>query len=369
MAKKILITTESLIMGGVEKALLSLIEFLKKYDVEIDLYVLEKGLLYDDFKKITKVNMIPINVPKNKIMYRIFKNLLCHSLYKKYQKNKQKSYDIAIAYYGINNYADMYAASSKADKKFIWVHNNFEELSQNSKYPPIMKIRNKIIKKKFNYFDHIIAVSNAARDGFIHTFKDFHSKIVVINNIFDVNKLKTKETITLSGNQKIMFVGRLTKSKGVDILILEFKKVLEQIKNVKLYIIGDGEEKENLMQLVKDNNLASQVEFLGSINNPFPYMKAADLIVSASKSEALSVNLMEALALKKYFISNVNEGAKYIFNVINNKNENNGMICENNNLHKYIIKYLKNQNQYHQEFNINEFNKTIENLLTRYLEL
>ena len=149
---KVLITTQSLIMGGIETALLSLLKFLHECQVEVDLYALEGGVLLDEFKKLNNVNIISVKVPKNKIIYRVMKNLRCTSLYKAYQKQHTKEYDAAIAFYGINNYSDLYAAAAKAKKKLIWVHMNFDILYHRSNYKGIMKIRNKIMQKKFQYF-------------------------------------------------------------------------------------------------------------------------------------------------------------------------------------------------------------------------
>ncbi len=371
MAKKILITTQSLIMGGAEKALLSLIDFLKNYDVEIDLYVLEKGILLNDYENLTKVNMIPIKLPKSQKIYRINKNLLCKSLLHKYQKLIDKEYDIAIAYYGINNYSDMYAAACKAKKKFIWVHNNFENLYKLSNHKFLVKLRNMIIKKKFKYFDYIVPVSITAKEGFLNVFNDYEKKMIVINNIIDLKKLSDNEENVekLGGNKKLLYVGRLTKTKAVDVLIKEFILVLKDVPDVKLYIIGDGEEKNNLEMLVKNNNLEEYVIFLGSKNNPYPYMKQADAIVTASKSEAYSVTLIESLALKKYFISYHNEGAKDIFKNTNQENIQNGILCNEIDMHDKIIEFLKNRDNFQPDFDIEKFNDNIKEILIKYLEL
>ena len=94
--KRILITTESLTMGGVETSLLTLIKTLKEYDVEIDLYVLQKGDLYNKFREIVNVYDIPIKIPKNRIIYRITKNLYFNKL------KKQRSFS-GIFIYMLNN--------------------------------------------------------------------------------------------------------------------------------------------------------------------------------------------------------------------------------------------------------------------------
>ncbi len=372
MKKKILITTESLVMGGVETALLSLIKTLKKYDVDIDLFVLERGVLNDEFEKLTKVNIIDAGLPKNKLISRIMKTLLCKSIYKKYRKNNNKKYDIAIAFYGINNYCDLYAAAANAKQKFIWVHNNFETLYNISKIKFIMKLRNILMAKKFKYFDYIIPVSENTKKEFSHIFKNYDEKLFVINNIFDMDRLQMKNEnldLELKGKYKLMYVGRLAKVKNIETLIYEFEKVKREILDVKLYIIGDGNEREKLENIVKKKNLINDIIFLGNQNNPFKYMNQADILLSASKMEAYSINSLEALALKKYFISADNNGAEDIFYLTNKANLNNGIICKPKFIHKHIIYYLQNKDKFRPNFDMNNANKEIEDQLKRIFDL
>jgi len=359
-------------MGGVETTLLSLIKTLTKYNVEIDLYVLEEGVLSEEFKKITEVNIIPIKIPKNKIIYRILKNLLCSKLYKKYKEELTKKYDIAIAFYGINNYADMFAAASNAKEKFIWVHNNLETQYETSKHKFITKIRNKAISKKFNYFDHIIAVSESSKQGFIKIIKKHASKIIVINNIFDITKLDKQDEkceYEMLADNKLLYVGRLVNTKCVDILIKEFNKIIKYIPNTELYIIGDGPEREALSKLVISLNLKEKIKFFGNQNNPFKYMKQADVIISASESESYSMSLLEALAMKKYFISANNKGAEDVFYLTNKANIQNGIVCKTEHIHSHVIYYLQNKKNLKQSFDINNYNIEIEKALVNLLSL
>ena len=62
MTKKILITTESLVMGGVETSLLSLLKFLGQYDVDIDLYVTKEGIFLNTKQKIILRNINRYNI-------------------------------------------------------------------------------------------------------------------------------------------------------------------------------------------------------------------------------------------------------------------------------------------------------------------
>ena len=371
MKRNILITTESLTMGGVETTLLSLLNLLSNYDINIDLYVLEEGVLKEEFKKYVNVNIIPFKRPKNKIINRVSKNLFCKYLIKKYQKNINKHYDVSIAFYGLNNYSDMYAAAMNADKKIIWIHNNFYELYNLSKYKFILIVRNKLLSKKYKYFDRIIPVSESSKIGFKKIFKGYDNKITVINNYINVKRIKegAQEKIKLAGNPKIIVIGRLVKTKQIDRLIIQFEEVILRNNNAILYIIGDGPELDNLKQLVKNNNMNNNIKFLGNQNNPYKYMNIADIIVSASASETYSITLLEAMTLKKYFISVDNNGAKDVYQSINKSNSDNGMICKIENIGKVINEYLEKKDKIKPSFNMNSLNEEIEKQIKDLLEV
>ena len=66
----------------------------------------------------------------------------------------------------------------------------------------------------------------------------------------------------------------------------------------KLIIIGEGEDKSNLLQLVEKKGISSEVIFLGYQSNPYPFIKMAGAFVSSSREEGFPVSLIEALSLE-----------------------------------------------------------------------
>ena len=178
--------------------------------------------------------------------------------------------------------------------------------------------------------------------------------------MFDLNKLncsKEKLDININGNNNMIYIGRLDKLKNVNTLISQFCKVKEEIRDAKLYIVGDGPEKNNLMILSKEQKLEDSIIFLGVQSNPLKYLNKMALCVTASKTETLSMNLIESLAMKKYFVSTDNNGAQDVFYKINKANFNNGIICKENYMYYHIIYYLKNRKTIMPNYNIELYNK------------
>lgn len=99
-------------------------------------------------------------------------------------------------------------------------------------------------------------------------------------------------------DEYICSVGRLTKTKGFDLLIKAYKRCLNNDPNFpELVIAGDGEEHESLTGLVKELLLTDKVHLIGYVNNPYYIMKNSSGFVLSSRNEGLPTVLIEAIAL------------------------------------------------------------------------
>ena len=91
-------------------------------------------------------------------------------------------------------------------------------------------------------------------------------------------------------------MGRLTRPKGQWHLIRALSYVKKEIEDVKLLILGQGELKGYLKELVDKLDLRNNVEFLGYQRNPFKYIASSDLFVFSSLYEGFGNVLVEAMA-------------------------------------------------------------------------
>ncbi len=94
----------------------------------------------------------------------------------------------------------------------------------------------------------------------------------------------------------LLAIGRLSAQKDFSTLLKAFAKVRETTP-AKLLILGEGEERGLLESLAKTLNLGSDLSMPGFVDNPYPYIKHADVLVSSSRWEGLPTVLIEALAL------------------------------------------------------------------------
>jgi len=93
---------------------------------------------------------------------------------------------------------------------------------------------------------------------------------------------------------RLLVVGRLTYQKGIDVLLNSLSQVRD---DVGLFIIGEGESKEELTELSIKLGLGDRVFFLGFDENPYKYMRQADIFVLPSRYEGMPTVLIEAVYL------------------------------------------------------------------------
>ncbi len=103
----------------------------------------------------------------------------------------------------------------------------------------------------------------------------------------------------------ICIVGRLFRRKRVDTL-LRAAALLDKGLDWRIDVVGDGEDRPNLMALADELGIASRVVFHGWLENPFPLIANADMMVLCSEFEGFSNSLLEAMALDVPVITSLN---------------------------------------------------------------
>ena len=135
----------------------------------------------------------------------------------------------------------------------------------------------------------------------------------IVSNNFLANELPTLKS---DGHYKYINVCFLNKNKRVDILIKAFAKVYFELKNIKLYIGGNGPEYNNLVDLALKLGVSEQVIFLGKLsrNEVLKHVSSSNAFVLSSEYETFGVVLVEALALGKPVVATKCGGPESIIN-------------------------------------------------------
>lgn len=164
------------------------------------------------------------------------------------------------------------------------------------------RIWNHFIKSEYERYDKLIAVSDFLADGWMNRYA-LSKRPEVIPNLVDIDAIlaKGREAVDLpkrDGMKRLLFVGRLAPVKGVDRLMNVVRRLKENGLDFDLNIVGDGPERSWMESFVKEHKLSRQVCFCGAQANPYPYMKASDLLVGASYSEGWPMTFKESLLMR-----------------------------------------------------------------------
>lgn len=154
----------------------------------------------------------------------------------------------------------------------------------------------------------VVAVSKGVKEELVELINLDPSFVDVIYNPAITNEKLSKGNEGVNhkwiGTKTPLIVGlgRLEAQKDFATLIHSFAKVQQEI-NSKLLIIGEGEEREALENLIYNLNLTDKVELAGFKSNPYPYLREADLFVLSSAWEGLPNVLLEAMAFGTSVVS------------------------------------------------------------------
>lgn len=133
--------------------------------------------------------------------------------------------------------------------------------------------------------------------------------IKVIYNSVDLDKFKPSPSKPENFSKKFIvgFIGRLNEEKGVKYLILAVAKIKEIIPQIKLIIIGEGDQKKSLQMLIKDKNIEDKVTFVGFQKDIPKWLANFDcLVLPATRRETFGIVVAEAMAcLKPVIVSDV----------------------------------------------------------------
>lgn len=207
----------------------------------------------------------------------------------------------------------------------------------------------------FKRISHIIWVSDSAFDNFY--YKDnVSNKSTVIYNIIDAKYINKKADAEEAKNKHdLIFLGRLTTQKNPERLIEIVKLLKTKKENISVAVVGDGEKRTIIENLVKENNLTENITLYGFQNNPYPILKASKMLIMTSDWEGTPMVALEAQALNKPIISTPVDGMKKVI-----LNDYNGFLSgDNEELVDKILFFLKNEN--YQQFvkNVEEHFKKI----------
>lgn len=323
MKKKILFVINSLGLGGAEKSLTSLLStfdysqykvdllmfrpngmFLSLLPKEVNILPQPKFLKMNSFKEqlknpkylITHIQT-SIGLRKN-AKHRTLHDAQCYWKYaRKAFDNLKEKYDVAIAW-GQGNPTHYVAEKLNANKKIAVINTNYEAAGHNKEYdyPYYLK------------YQYIVAVSDELTKLIIEVFPEMKEKIRTlydINNAQLIHKMADFSNPFKDIDNKLILTtaGRLVESKGYDMAVEAAKLLRDKGIDFQWFFIGEGSERKNLEDMISEYALTKNVILVGATDNPYIYMKNADIYVQTSRFEGYCLTLGEARILNTPVIS------------------------------------------------------------------
>lgn len=324
MKKKILFAANRMNIGGIEKSLLSLLHALgpDKYDIHLALMSDGGGFRHlvppyvtvhympalQQFSDLiaSKTGYVMRNIRSGKFMHacRAMYGFLAgklkgshNDLISAFIKRDREldildtEYDLAICYPGPSELFDCLVAQHvKAKKKAMWIHFDIDHVYHNRRSAMATHAA----------YDKIFCVSKDSLDVYRRCYPAFADRADTFYNIVDRSEIiscaaeASRFRKASAPTVNLVTVGRLHPAKGFDIA-LEAAGILKQRGFRFLWhIVGAGELETQLRTMCADAGLDDCVRFYGGDENPYPYMRGADVYVQPSRHEGYCITLAEA---------------------------------------------------------------------------
>ncbi len=299
--KKLLFAAYSLDVGGIEKALVNLVNVLQNrgYDITV---VLEKkqGIFLNELNKNIKLIEYTPSEKKNLIVRKIT-NLIHRIQFIIKYKNK---YDFSAAFATYSK-PSIFVSKVASKNNTLWGHADYLTLFDNDR----QKVKNFFKSIKVEQFKNIIFVSEEGKNSFLDIFPQMKEKTIACNNIVnnkEILKLSEEEIEIKKDNKCFTFlnVGRHDeKQKKLTRIIEAVQKLKQDDLNFKVLFVGDGKDNTLYRKMVKDKKLENNIIFVGPQKNPYPYFKISDCVILTSDYEGYPVVFLESFILNKPIIT------------------------------------------------------------------
>ena len=341
--KKILIVNNNLHIGGVQKALVNLLSQIHgQYDITLALFYPEGELLKD---LPADIRILPIRsgyrfLGMTKYDTKTLWEKLCRSFFaavtrlfgRKYAvklmgigQKPLEGFDAAISY--LHNGGDkvFYGGCNefvlhhvRAGKKLTFLHGDYIRCGADTADN----------HAQYALFDGIAACSMGCGNAFLQANPSLREKLEVVPNCQDYQKIREDAAISpiswQDGKLHIVTAARLGREKSVSRAVEAFGALPELRDNYHYHILGDGVERSQIEEKIHLYGLENQITLHGETANPYGYIKAADLLLIPSVSEAAPMVIGEAVCLGTPVLSTKTSSAEEMIT-----QPGYGWVCEN----------------------------------------
>lgn len=330
--KRILFFNDGMEMGGTEKLLVSLLNYLvtKGDDITLllpqpsDKNVLLKGVSLDvSVKYLYKANVSHLNKKTGENLMVFFP-----CIFAGWKGIKAKDYDLIVCFKE-SFYARIF--SKMRIPKILWIHNllyrrKYEVNSFRDKLSVwLNKKQLKIAQRSYDRFDKVICVSDSAKSAYLNVLHDGRmpdQDIRVLYNAIDLTGIEKKAQDAITdlpqGQTNFILITRISPEKRTDRLFRAANRLKDEGYDFHVYLMGEGMDSEQMKNSLASMGLTDKITPIGGTENPFPYIIQCNWSLCVSERESFSLTLLESMALKTPVITtdcggphDIVDGGKY----------------------------------------------------------
>lgn len=342
--KKLIFISEALWVGGIETALVNLLNRLDydRYDVTC--------LILRDYQ-----DMVPRITPKCRLLvaerqhavtfsesYRYkrlynlmeepqhasaLRRLVWHllrfllrapemRLYARYVREQlaDEQFDAAIIY--SDRTAEVAVRAVQAQKFLMFYHHGAMRREYHDGYG-------------YRKSEAVVAVSELLAERLRAFVPQYADKIIAIHNLVNVREIveyskAIPEIVFPDDCFNVVSCGRVAKEKGLDLAVAACAElVVSGYPELHWWIVGSGPAEAELRQQIQILHMENHIHMLGMQSNPYPYIRQADLFVQPSKIESFGLTVLEAMILGEPVLATRTDGASELIS-----DGVNGKLCD-----------------------------------------
>ena len=310
--KKILFVIPEYSIGGTNTSLANILSLIdhERYDISIlslyedgtehfkslfHPYVIKKSLLY---------TLIHDNVVTRKLMGLCLKGKEKRSwewiyCYEAWRIRRKFQFDVVVAFQ--EGLATSFSTLLKAAKRIAWVQCDYPHSVGNRRIPAVIDT--------YSRYDNIVCVSKYTADNMKEYLSEVDAPVSFLYNTLNTDEIQNKgkagDTCFIKEKFNIVSVGRLSSVKRFDLIPKMAAMIKGQMQTAFCwYIIGEGAERKRIEDGIRKYDVNDCVVLLGAKDNPYPFLREADLYVCTSESESFSYTIAEAKILHTPVLSN-----------------------------------------------------------------
>jgi len=280
--KKVVLCIPSLATGGAEKFVVDLATNLNKEQFAVTVAVTRQNV-DSMFLQMLQANEIPVADLTGSNYFRMLKKQMA------FLRSERPD----VVHTNIGSLLHMMLATKlvRIPQKLYTVHNQADLLYGTS------KVRKLIFKLAFTLFGYTpVAICENVKASVQQGLGVKPEKIKRVNNGVDLKRFMPLTETAPKDTVEIITTGTMYPIKNHELIIHVFQKLYQEYPFIRLTILGDGEKRKDLEQMVSRYQLEQAVDMPGIKKDVSSYLQNADIYVSASLTEGLPLSILEAMA-------------------------------------------------------------------------